>query len=234
MQSQTSDLWKGSHWLSRSPEVLASRLDEQKWRKAKQTRGDDHPLKIAADAVATASTSGKNPNEIILAIMDELNAKESPKSKLIDSAKELLLNSLHSGTYRGYGFDRPRTTETEPVLVPAECWRGLVSWHKCKVTFQSLAFTEVRIRMIRERNDPLLKEIYKSVAPKLGRPSVGDDIKLAFYALQKIEEINTDASLTSHYPKIRAWLELNKPNIVIPPVSISDKTMYAHLSKLFK
>ncbi len=159
--------------------------------------------------------------------------KNAPQTDLLKRAEQQITNYLLDGTYRGYGFDRPRTLETEPVRIPAECWKGPISWVGNELSYQSLKFSQVRVRMMPEDRDPILKKPFEAPAPKAGRRTVGPAIQAAFQALLKFKEIDPAASQMSHYPKVKKWLEMHHAELNIPPASISDKTVQKYFSPLF-
>ncbi len=228
------ELWKRSHWLSNSAKTYATHFFKDEWQAAVEHRGDQPWMEIFQEKSNVARAAGKTGWDIAEQLLGEIVVKITPQADLLERAKQQITNYLLDGTYRGYGFDRPRTLDTEPVLLPAECWKGAVSWAGNEVQFQSLKFCEVRIRMMREHLDPILNKPFESPAVKPGRPTVAPAIEAAFYALNKIGQIDPKASLQSHYPKVRKWLELNFPNLPVPADRISSETIRRIISPLFK
>lgn len=226
-------LWEKSFWLSKSAETFATHVYKDEWKAALERRGDKLWFEELKASAVEAKESGKDGLESLHHAVMSLHDKSTPQTNLLARAKETLVVHLLSGTYRGFGFDRPRTLDTNPVRIPAECWKGVVSWSANELSYRSLKFREVRVRMMPEANDPVLKDLYKTAPVKAGRPSVGPDIEAAFHALNKAGEIDPKASQMSHYPKFRRWLELNRPNLPVPPARISNNTLQKFFSPLF-
>ncbi|WP_170576429.1 hypothetical protein [Ruegeria atlantica] len=228
------ELWKRSHWLCNSAKTYATHFFKDEWQAAVDYRGDQPWMKILEKSAHEARASGKDTIDTIQHTLGALYEINKPQADLLERARQQITNYLLDGTYRGFGFDRPRTLDTGPVLIPAECWKGAVSWAGNEVQFQSLKFNEVRVRMMREHLDPILKKPFEVPVAKAGRPTVGPAIEAAFHALLKIGEIDPSASQKSHYPKVRKWIESDYADLNIPPASISDKTIHKFFSPLFK
>ncbi len=233
--TDTMALWKGSHWLSNTPRLFAQRVFKEEWEAAVAHRGSKLWIHNAMEAGERLKESGMQPGfELFFAGLHEAGKLEQPKLDLLKRATEEVRKRLRTGQYRAFGFDRPRTLETQPVLLPREVWSSDKSLEESKVTFQSLTFIDVRVRMVSEERDQLLKTHYDVPAVKAGRPTVGPAIEAAFDALHKIGEIDPTASQKYHFPKIRTWIERNEIDVNIPPEGISDKTISKFFSPLFK
>ncbi|WP_170328625.1 hypothetical protein [Ruegeria arenilitoris] len=227
------ELWKKSHWLSKSKKSYAQHFFRDEWQAIVENGGDVPWHELFRTSMEDTKASGKLGMEAFEHFAGRIHEKENPRTKLLERAEHEIKKYLLDGTYRGYGFDRPRNLETEPVLIPAECWKGVVSWADNEVSYQSLKFREVRVRMMRENRDPILKKPFEAPVRKVGRPTVGPAIEEAFHALLKIKEIDPAASQMSHYPKVKKWLEIHHADLNVPPASISDKTIQKYFSLLF-
>ncbi|WP_037317873.1 hypothetical protein [Ruegeria halocynthiae] len=228
------ELWKRSHWLSNSAKAYATHFFKDEWQAAVEHRGDQPWMEILQESSNEARAAGKTGWDIAEQLLGEFVVKTKPQADLLKRAEQQITDYLLDGTYRGYGFDRPRTLDTEPVRIPAECWKGPVSWVGNEVSYQSLTFSQVRVRMMREHLDPILKKPFDTPVPKAGRPTVAPAIEAAFHALHKIGEIDLSASQMSHYPKVRKWLEKNGTNLPVPADKISSETIRRIISPLFK
>ncbi|MBO9403433.1 hypothetical protein [Shimia sp. R9_3] len=233
--TDTMALWKGSHWLSNTPRLFAQRVFKEEWEAAVAHRGSKLWIHNVMEAGERLKENGMQPGlELLVSGLQEADELARPKRELLERATEEVRKRLRTGQYRAFGFDRPRTLDTQPVQLPAEVWTSNKSLEKSEVTFQSLTFIDVRVRMVSVERDPLLKAQYEVPAVKAGRPTVGPAIEAAFDALHKIGEIDPTASQKHHFPKIRTWIERNEIDVNIPPEGISDKTISKFFSPLFK
>lgn len=135
----------------------------------------------------------------------------------------------------GFGYELPRSLSSVPVAIPKEAWAGKCDWTNGTLTYRGLEFVDIRLTTNRIRNEVLERGfVDKTPTNPAGRPGVGPAIKSAFHTLQNEGQIDPNASLLSHYPKIKAWLELNKPDLPVPPAHIYNETIRKYISPLFK
>ena len=159
----------------------------------------------------------------------------SSRAALERRLKTATLSYIAQGHLHGFGFDLPRAVSSAPVAIPKAAWAGQCDWSSGALSFKGLEFVDIRLTTNRIRNETLERgQVDKTPTNPAGRPGVGAAIVEAFHALHKAGEINASASQSSHYPKVKAWLELNKPDLSVPPASISEKTLYKYFSPLFK
>mgnify|MGYP000005134790 CR=1 FL=1 len=157
------------------------------------------------------------------------------RGELADRLKANILSYISNGHLHGFGYERPRHLSSAPVAIPKAAWAGKCDWAKDTLSYKGLEFSDVRLTTNRIRNEVLERGVVdKSPTSPAGRPGVGPAIEAAFHALHAAGEINPKESQSSHYPKVRAWLELHHPNLSVPPASLSKKTIYRYFSPLFK
>ncbi|WP_417267894.1 hypothetical protein [Celeribacter baekdonensis] len=157
------------------------------------------------------------------------------RSDLKNKLQANTLSYVSGGHLHGFGYELPRTVSAVPVAIPKAAWAGKCDWTNGTVSFRGLEFVDVRLTTNRIRNEILERGVVdKTPTSPAGRPGVGPAIEDAFRSLHKTGQIDASASQASHYPKVRAWLELNKPDLPVPPAHLSDKTIYKYFSPLFK
>lgn len=172
--------------------------------------------------------------DVFTAAINGAAPKPSPNAMLLEKAGKEILEHLRQGTYRGFGFDRPRSMETIPVAIPKEAWSTNSLHPNNELKFQSLKFVDVRIRMVPASTDPLLANVGDRHAPQVGRPSLKKPIIQAFDALLRNGAINIDAPLKSIWPKIRQNLYETKAALPKPVAELSDETFRRYLSPEIK
>lgn len=159
----------------------------------------------------------------------------SSRAALERRLKIATFSYIAQGHLHGFGFELPRALSSAPVAIPKAAWAGKCDWSSGTLSFKGLEFVDIRLTKNRIRNEIMERgQVDKSPTSPTGRPGIGAAIVDAFHALQKAGEIDASTSQSSHYPKVRAWLELNKPDLSVPPASISKKTLYKYFSPLFK
>jgi hypothetical protein len=201
------------------------------WQELRQKSGMDL---IKQDATEAAKIDGGIEAKIAHALSG-FNKLSITRSKLETTLKANVLSYISKGHILGFGYEVPRSVSSVPVAIPKVAWTGQCDWEKGTLSFRGLEFVDVCLTTNRIRNEILERgNVDKTPTNPAGRPGVGAAIKEAFNALHKAGQIDPQASQSSHYPKVRAWLELNKPDLPVPPASISDKTFYRYFSPLFR
>jgi len=145
-----------------------------------------------------------------------------------------ILLYINSGALVGFGFEAPRRLGDTPHELLPEYWLEKCDWDKGEIAAQSLRFVEVRV-LSRTKIEQLLglnssKHLPEQIKPKVGRPSVRQDIEDAVRAIIDEGKIDTKASMKSHYPLIRAWLRQNRP----ASAPTSEKPGNESLRRVFK
>jgi len=187
------------------------------------SKGIESAANIDGDA-ATKVTHALAESQKILTVRGDLENK----------LKANILSYVSDGHIHGFGYELPRSLSSAPVAIPKAAWSGKCGWEKGTLNFRGLEFVDVRLTTNRIRNEILERGVVdKTPTSPAGRPGVRAAIEEAFHALQNAGQIDPDATQASHYPKVRAWLELNKPDLRVPPASISNKTFYRYFSPLF-
>lgn len=213
-------------WLTYAhPELKAEWQELQKPSAFEALRkGIEAATSMDGDIAAKTAHALEGPQAI-------LSARADLERKL----KANILSYVSSGHIHGFGYELPRSLSSAPVAIPKAAWAGKYDWDNGTLSFRGLEFVDVRLTTNRIRNDILERGVVdKTPTNPAGRPGVGPAIEDAFRALHEAGEIDASASQASHYPKVRAWLELNKPDLPVPPAHLSDKTIYKYFSPLFK
>lgn len=221
--------------LSRSDEVYAEHFFKEEWNAACAHRGSNHWLENVAEASQQIPTT---PNQSMLErfvqSMHKANELDRPKRALLDKAKQCVSSRLHSGQYRAFGFDRPRTLETQPVQLPKEVWANNPTFAHSKVRFQSMVFTNVRVRMVREDNDPLLTASLAHSHSKPGRPTIKEDVEFVFTAMENRGLVDAKRPANSHFEIVRRLLSKFFPDRYVDPDKPTNEGIRPHFSPLFR
>lgn len=213
-------------WVTYAPTDL-----QAEWKKLK---GQSSIEALQRDVEAASEIDGDISTKLMRAFSG-LNALTSARTKLQSTLQANILSYIRQGHLHGFGYELPRTVSSIPVAIPKEAWGGRCDWGGGTLSYRGLEFVDVRLTTNRIRNEILERGVVdKTPTSPAGRPGVGSAIEAAFHALHKAGEIDPNGSRSSHYPKVRAWLELNRPNLSVPPATISEKTIYKYFSPLFK
>lgn len=228
-------LWEASHSLSASDEVYAKHFFKDEWKSACEHRGS----KLWIENVAEASQQNPTtPNQSVLEHfmqgMLKANELDMPRRALLDKARQCVASRLHSGQYRAFGFDRPRTLETQPVQLPREVWSNNPAFAHSKVMFQSLVFTDVRVRMVREDNDPLLTAGLAHSQSRPGRPTIKEDVEFVFATMENRGLIDVKRPANSHFDMVRRLLSEFYPDRYVDPNRPVNEGIRPHFTPLFR
>lgn len=187
------------------------------------TRGAEAAAATDGDMLAKLSQALSGPSQIA-----------SERAALEKRLKTNIHSYIKQGHLHGFGFESPRRLASVPVAIPKEAWAGRCDWQACTLSFQGLEFVDVRLTTNRLRNEVLERgHVDPTPTNRAGRPSTGKEVTDAFHALVNAGEFDPTNSLTSHYPKVRQWLELHRPHMQPSAKFVSDKTLHRHLSHLF-
>lgn len=156
----------------------------------------------------------------------------------IDTAiDEWVTRQLQSGAIIGLGFEPPRRMNSEPAIIPAECWRHGIQSGSHKLQIDGLTFTEIRIlpRTAAERIKATweIETVPPHPAPKRGPRGSATDIAESFEALQLAGKIDIDASAKSHYPAVRDWLQYYHPGAGYSATKPTDETVRKTFQPMF-
>lgn len=228
------ELWKCSFWLSDCPRTYAAHIYKKEWKAANDHAGNKLWIEDLKDAAEEGKSQGYEGLELFAYSAKKLGDLGKPIHELLEKCTQELIQKLKSGRYRAFGFDHPRTLDLKPVQIPKEAWERATKLDDNTLYYQSLKFVDVRVRMVREEADPILKKPFDLPVAKGGRPTVAPAIENAFHALNKIGQIDLSASLMSHYPKVKKWLELNCTDLPVPADKISSETIRRIISPLFR
>lgn len=158
-----------------------------------------------------------------------------PRSRLEKRLKSDILSYISNGHLHGFGFEPSRRFDSVPVPIPKRAWSGRIDWENNTLTFESIRLVEVRLTTNRIRNEVLERgQVDSAPARTPGRPSIRQAVENAFDALHKAGKIDTGKSMKSHFPAVRHWLNLNRPDLPTPAAKLTDEGIRAHFSPKFK
>ena len=223
-------LWRSSYALSRAAFIFASPEDQAKWKALKDVSAIE-----AFQAGAVEASKGQP--DFSAAVIQAMKAPSKilrDRAEHTDKLQQDVLKFIEGGLLHGFGFEPPRRLDSVPVPIPKRAWSDHIDWEKNSLTFESMQFVEVRLTTNRIRNEILERgQVDKTPVNAPGRPGVRSDIEDAFQALKDTGSIDPKASQSSHYPRVRAWLERNRPDLDVPPAQMSEKTIHKYFSPLF-
>jgi hypothetical protein len=184
--------------------------------------------------LAKASTSNAETVAKAKMIFEEPQKILAERSLLKTKLQKNILGYVAGGHLHGFGYEMPRRLSDAPAAIPKAAWAGHCDWNEGRLSYRGLEFVDVRLTTNRIRNEVLERGTVDTtpIRPN-GRPSVAPAVKAAFHALNTAGEIDPEAPQMSHYPKVRRWLELNHPDLPVPPAHMSDKTIHKYFSNLF-
>lgn len=175
------------------------------------------------------------------ATLDHLNQATAGSRAILTARTDLearlkskILTYIKNGYLHGFGYELPRRLSAAPVAIPKSVWAGQCDWKAGQLSCRGLEFVDVRLTTNRIRNEILERGMADTTPTRpVGRPTVGPDIAAAFHALNAAGEIDTSKSQKSHFPKILKWLELNRPDLAVPPKYLNDETIRKNVAPLF-
>ncbi|KUJ85179.1 hypothetical protein AVO45_16870 [Ruegeria marisrubri] len=203
---------------------------KERWAELQQRSASDAFEKGAAmasasegDAVAKIQMALEGPQKILRA-----------RTELRETLQKNILKYIAGGHLHGFGYELPRKVSSAPVAIPKAAWAGRCDWTGGALSYRGLEFVDIRLTTNRIRNEILERGNVDTTPTRApGRPSVKRDIEAAFHGLHEAGEIDPEASQMSHYPKVKRWLELHRPDLEVPPAYISDKTIQKYFAPLF-
>lgn len=148
-------------------------------------------------------------------------------------ARDRLINNLFqkitSGELLAVGYESPIKSDF-PVYVPIYMWPPeSIDVEKSIISAHGKTFIKVKIVKLETQTTPknTLPDV-KVQSEKVGRPSVGDQIISAFRELEKAGRINYSKSFQAHHQLLMETV------LAIHGLSVSEKTLYKYLGKLFR
>jgi len=230
-RDQLIQLWNAGVSVSRAWEAYAAPDLKKRWAELQKpsamnafTEGVAKASVAEADGLAKLQIAFESPQKIL-----------SARASLQTTLQNNILRYIADGHLHGFGYELPRKLSGAPVAIPKGAWAGRCDWSAERLSFRGLEFVDIRLTTNRIRNEILERGTVDATPTRpAGRPSVGPAIEKAFHALNKAGEIDSELSQMSHYPKVRKWLELNYPDLPVPPAHMSGKTIQKYFSPLFK
>ncbi|MBZ8117760.1 hypothetical protein KUD11_03760 [Roseovarius sp. LXJ103] len=223
-------LWRASYPLWQAWLTFSKAQDRQRWKALMETSAMD-ALSEGAKAVSEIDADFSTKiTQVFAGTQKILRERTAHQTKL----QQGILKFIKDGHLHGFGFEPPRTLNAVPVAIPKSAWSGHIDWENNTLTFESIKLVEVRLTTNRIRNEILERgNVDKTPVQPQGRPTVRHAIEAAFYALNEAGKVDPTASQMSHYPLIREWLELNHPDLKVPPAYINPETIRLHFSPFF-
>ena len=225
-------LWRAGVYVGQSWETYAQPDLKARWYALKEESAID----AFSQGMQQAATSEAEPFEKFDQAFAGTRDILTKRSKLMDELKKNILGYIAKGYLHGFGYELPRSMADTPVAIPKSAWSGRVGWDKNTLSYQGVELCAVRLTTNRIRNEILDRGHVTSTpsAKARGRPSIGPDIEAAFHALNSTGDIDPNKWAKSHFDKVRKWLELNRPNLMVPAASISSEAIRSHFSPLFR
>lgn len=225
-----AQLHKSGAAMSRSWLVFAHPELKTQWNALQQ--------QSATDAVArNAKEAAEIEGDLFAKLTHALSGAQTiiaARAALEKQLKSNIISYIEQGYLFAFGYELPRTLSSIPQSIPNEAWAGKCNWSENTLSFKGLQFVDVRLTTRDIRNTILDRGVVdKTPTNSAGRRGVGSAIKAAFKELNKAGEINPQKSMSSHFPKIREFLEQKYPDLPVPPAQLSEKTLYRHLSIFF-
>lgn len=201
----------------------------------------DDAMKISAwdafeEATKRESTGDKAALDVFANSLQAATPILANRNQLRKDMQDFVRDHLIKGNLIAFGFEPPRKISDQPIRIPAYCWKGRIDWDDSALVAQGLRFEQIRIIVALWQEKIIQLDAPEAEAEDVkspGRPSWEKHILSAFDALKEAGEINTDEYLTSHYGKVRAWLEINVKASERPPKLPHDNTLNKYLSPLF-
>ena len=229
-ETQLRALWRAGVYVGQSWETYAHPDLKARWDALKEESAID----AFAKGMEQASTSEAGRFEKFNQVFEGSTAILTKRAALKSQLQKNILGYIAKGYLHGFGYELPRSMEDLPVVIPKSAWSGRLDWDNSALSYQGIELCAVRLTTNRIRNEVLERgSVDKTPVRPQGRPTVRHAIEAAFYALNQSGKVDPTASQMSHYPLIREWLELNQPNLQLPPASINSETIRRHFSPLF-
>lgn len=224
-------LWRASYPLSRSWLGFASGEDQARWKELLEVSA----METLFVGLKAASESDVDDSQKILQASSGSQKILSDRKAHKEKLQQSVLKSIEGGYLHGFGFEPPRTLDTVPVAIPKRAWLGKKDWEKDTLTFESIKLIEVRLITNARRNEILEHgQVDKTPARSPGRPGIRRAVEDAFEALQEAGKIDTGKSMKSHFPAVRHWLNINRPDLSAPAATLTDEGIRAYFSPKFK
>lgn len=224
-------LWRSSYPLSRAAFIFASPEDQANWTALM----DVSAIEAFEAGALEASQNQPDFSAAVMQIMKGPSKILRDRADHRDKLQQDVLNFIKGGHLHGFGFEPPRKLAAVPVPIPKRAWSGRIDWETNTLTFESMQFVEVHLTTNRIRNEILERgHVENAPARAPGRPSIRQAVEHAFEALHRAGKIDTGKSMKSHFPAVRHWLDLNRPDLPTPAAKLTDEGIRAYFSPRFK
>lgn len=227
--SELLTLWEAGKPLQQAVFAFAPKSLSEAWA-ALQDQSATKALELGA---AEAGALQGSPLEKLQAAFDGPQKILTKRADLLKRMRWNLTEALRREILLGVAFEFPRALASTPVELHSDHWRGSSAWDTGELNMDGLRFIEVRILTPR-RAAALLGGNPDGTARKPGRPSYAPDIEAAFHALHGSGKIDSNASMSSHYPAIRAWLQAHRPTSTPAPHKPGDEAIRRVVAPLFR
>ena len=224
-------LWRASYPLSNAWLAFASAEDQAKWRELRETSA----IKAYEAGAKAVSESDADPAVKFMHLLSGPSKIFEERKTHQEKLQQGVLKLIESGHLHGFGFEPPRTLDAVPAAIPKRAWFGRINWEKNTLTFESIELIEVRLITNRIRNEILERShVDNTPARAPGRPGIKRAVEDAFETLHKAGQIDTGRSMKSHFPAVRHWLDINRPDLSTSAAMLTDEGIRAHFSPRFK
>ena len=175
-------------------------------------------FKIFEEGTKTAQADGKTGFDIFISALKGPQELSSRISDIKAISRGRIYSWVKSGDVRVYGYELPRSLNSEPVEISSDLLLSVPQWLSTEGEFrhQGIHIAELRIistKAIKELENDATRSITASVEPQApGRPSFKSDIKRAYFALKQAGELDFSRSMKSQYVKFRKWLHAASPD----------------------
>lgn len=227
-------LWEKATPAAQARQKSVSAADQTRLRDLESHSAAHH----LADGMAKAQQSGASGLDALNTVFSGVTARNTQRQSILDAGAQNVRRFLQQGHLRAFAFERPRAHAAEPVEITSQLMTGHIGWEGGTLDAQSLRFVELRF-MQSNAADTILAtrdaaQIADQPAPRKGRPTVVPDIADAFDALMTMGKIDLSQSMNAHYPAIRAWLRVHRPDAAPTDAKPDSETIRRVISPLFK
>lgn len=228
-ENQILEFWNQAHALSVAPLRFGPPEAIAAYKSAMGKKLD----------IADDPTEGLPKDADLLDVVAALGRTLKPLANMYVDANRVhqdlrdhVLMRIANGVVWAVGYATPRRHTDAPVRIPPDVWSGKVDWDKGEVSGNGLHFVAVRVALPPKTPIDLIS--LPSESPKLGRPSLKNEILEAYLALEKGGIVDYSKPMVRLYQPIRDWLCVKYPNRAGTFGDLSDEAVRRIISSRFK
>jgi hypothetical protein len=229
MKISIHDLWEIGVRLNRAPYAFSPKSEKLEYDRLHGTS----TIEALVSAAERANETGLTGWDALNASLATVRPMTSARSDWNERMRKLIHHHLLHENLFGYGFEPPRTMESQPFKIPKACWNGHIRWDNDTLSSDGLEFVHVRLLSEEARSKFLAEKSETTTSVRAGRPSIKEHVQEAFDALAAIGLIDTSAAARKHFEPIRDWLRTNKPDAGYTDGIPSNEGIRAHFAPLF-